>query len=49
MPQWYMPTSTGQAGYVNNRSDMQAAVDTCWGSTGPRREKLLLHTTTAGA
>ena len=38
----------GHAGYVNNRSDMQAAVDTCWGSTGPRREKLLLHTTTAG-
>ena len=38
----------GQAGYVNNRSDMQAAVDTCYGSTGPRREKLLLHTTTAG-
>ena len=38
----------GQAGYVNNRSDMQAAVDTCFGSTGPRREKLLLHTTTAG-
>ena len=27
---------------------MQAAVDTCFGSTGPRREKLLLHTTTAG-
>jgi cytidylate kinase len=27
---------------------MQAAVDTCYGSTGPRREKLLLHTTTAG-
>ena len=38
----------GQAGYTNGRSDMQAAVDTCWGSTGPRREKLLLHTTTAG-
>ena len=38
----------GQAGYVNDHSDMQAAVDTCWGSTGPRREKLLLHTTTAG-
>ena len=38
----------GQAGYVNSHSDMQAAVDTCWGSTGPRREKLLLHTTTAG-
>ena len=38
----------GQAGYVNAHSDMQAAVNTCWGSTGPRREKLLLHTTTAG-
>lgn len=38
----------GQAGYINGRSDMQAAVDTCYGSTGPRREKLLLHTTTAG-
>lgn len=38
----------GQAAYVNAHSDMQAAVDTCWGSTGPRREKLLLHTTTAG-
>ena len=38
----------GQAGYVNAHSDMQAAVDTCWGSTGPRREKLLLHITTAG-
>ena len=38
----------GQASYVNGHSDMQAAVDTCWGSTGPRREKLLLHTTTAG-
>ena len=38
----------GQASYINGRSDMQAAVDTCYGSTGPRREKLLLHTTTAG-
>ena len=38
----------GNAVYVNGHSDMQAAVDTCWGSTGPRREKLLLHTTTAG-
>ena len=38
----------GQAGYTNGHSDMQAAVDTCFGSTGPRREKLLLHTTTAG-
>ena len=38
----------GNASYVNGHSDMQAAVDTCWGSTGPRREKLLLHTTTAG-
>ena len=42
------PDEHGQAGYVNAHSDMQAAVDTCWGSTGPRREKLLLHTTTAG-
>ena len=38
----------GQAGYINGHSDMQAAVETCWGSTGPRREKLLMHTTTAG-
>lgn len=38
----------GQATYINGRSDMQAAVETCWGSTGPRREKLLMHTTTAG-
>ena len=38
----------GQASYVNGRSDMQSAVETCWGSTGPRREKLLMHTTTAG-
>ncbi len=38
----------GQASYINGRSDMQAAVETCWGSTGPRREKLLMHTTTAG-
>ena len=38
----------GQPGYINGNCDMQAAVETCWGSTGPRREKLLLHTTTAG-
>lgn len=38
----------GQAEYINGHSDMQAAVETCWGSTGPRREKLLIHTTTAG-
>lgn len=38
----------GQAEYVNGHSDMQSAVETCWGSTGPRREKLLMHTTTAG-
>lgn len=38
----------GQPGYVNGNCDMQNAVETCWGSTGPRREKLLLHTTTAG-
>ena len=38
----------GQPSYVNGHCDMQASVDTCWGSTGPRREKLLMHTTTAG-
>ena len=38
----------GQARYVNGVSDMQSTVETCFGSTGPRREKLLLHTTTAG-
>lgn len=42
------PDEHGQPGYVNGHCDMQAAVETCWGSTGPRREKLLLHTTTAG-
>ncbi len=38
----------GQPSYINGHCDMQAAVETCWGSTGPRREKLLMHTTTAG-
>ena len=38
----------GSAEYINGNSDMQGLVDVCWGSTGPRREKLLLHTTTAG-
>ena len=38
----------GSAGYVNGQSDMESLVQVCWGSTGPRREKLLLHTTTAG-
>ena len=38
----------GQPGYVNGHCDMQSAVETCWGSTGPRREKLFMHTTTAG-
>ena len=38
----------GSAAYVNGSSDMQGLVDVCWGSTGPRREKLLIHTTTAG-
>ena len=38
----------GSAAYVNNSSDMQQLVEVSWGSTGPRREKLLLHTTTAG-
>lgn len=38
----------GSASYVKNHSDMQTLVDVCVGSMGPRREKLLLHTTTAG-
>lgn len=38
----------GQAGYVKGNSDMQSLVEVCLGSMGPRREKLLLHTTTAG-
>ena len=38
----------GSAVYVNGASDMQSLVEVAWGSTGPRREKLLLHTTTAG-
>lgn len=42
------PDEHGSAEYINGASDMQGLVDVCWGSTGPRREKLLLHTTTAG-
>ena len=38
----------GQPGYINGKCDMQSAVETLWGSTGPRRERLLMHTTTAG-
>ena len=38
----------GSADYTNGQSDMQSLVEVMWGSTGPRREKLLLHTTTAG-
>jgi phage terminase large subunit-like protein len=38
----------GQPGYINGSCDMQATVETCWGGTGARREKLLMHTTTAG-
>ena len=38
----------GSAEYTNGKSDMQQLVEVCWGSTGPRREKLLMHTTTAG-
>ena len=38
----------GSASYVKDHSDMQSLVDVCVGSMGPRREKLLLHTTTAG-
>ena len=42
------PDEHGSAEYINGAADMQELVDVCWGSTGPRREKLLLHTTTAG-
>jgi len=38
----------GSASYVNGHSDMQSAVEVCEGSMGPRRERMLLHTTTAG-
>ena len=38
----------GSATYINGASDMQSLVEVCWGSTGPRRKKLLMHTTTAG-
>ena len=38
----------GSASYTKGHSDMQSLVEVCAGSWGPRREKLLLHTTTAG-
>ncbi len=38
----------GSAEYVNDHSDMQSLVEVCAGSMGPRREHLLMHTTTAG-
>ena len=38
----------GSARYVAGRSDMQELVNVCAGSMGPRRESLILHTTTAG-
>ena len=38
----------GQAEETRGKSDMQELVNVSVGSMGPRREKLLLHTTTAG-
>ena len=38
----------GSARYVAGRSDMQELVNVCAGSMGPRREQLIMHTTTAG-
>ena len=38
----------GSASYVKGHSDMENLVQVCVGSMGPRRESLLLHTTTAG-
>jgi len=38
----------GSAAYVNGKSDMESLVQVCKGSMGTRRERLTLHTTTAG-
>lgn len=38
----------GSASYVKDHSDMEDLVQVCVGSMGPRRERMLLHTTTAG-
>lgn len=38
----------GSAEYSNEHSDMEDLVQVCAGSMGPRRERLLMHTTTAG-
>ena len=38
----------GSACYVKGSSDMQSLVEVCAGSMGTRRERLLMHTTTAG-
>lgn len=45
---WVHADEHGSARYVAGRSDMQELVNVCAGSMGPRREQMLLHTTTAG-
>lgn len=46
--EWVHADEHGQASYVNERSDMEATVQVFVGSGGVRRERMLLHTTTAG-
>lgn len=45
---WVHADEHGSAGYVKGHSDMEDLVQVCVGSMGPRRERMLLHTTTAG-
>lgn len=46
--EWVHADEHGQANYVNERSDMEQTVQVFVGSGGVRRERMLLHTTTAG-
>lgn len=45
---WVHADEHGSAGYVNGRSDMESLVQVCKGSMGTRRERMVMHTTTAG-
>ena len=46
--EWVHADEHGQAAYVNDHSDMENTVQVFVGSGGVRRERMLLHTTTAG-
>lgn len=46
--EWVHADEHGQARYVNEHSDMEGTVQVFVGSGGVRRERMLLHTTTAG-